>query len=496
MKKFVALAVGVALTTGATAGGFDFGQHIEKQARAHSPLLFGTVGTLDASSTASISADAANANPTALVKLAGGLTAKVVSAASNLAPNIDMMALWPNDVAPTHIIACNEQGPAMVGVQRIRLSDGLAENIVKTGLSACDPMEITAWGTLVFGEEAGTAGRVFELINPLNTTDVVIAADGTTSGGTNPGNIVWRSALGRLSFESISVYPSGVTYYGDENRPGNGNGGGAYFKFIPSVPYTGAGPITSLAQSPLAAGRVFGLRLGARQGNTDFGQGTQTGRGVWVEVVEGLVVDSASVSRSNLRAAAPLLKLTTYYRPEDHDIDKAALADGLVRFCGTATGEDGETLAYGETFCISDGTVDEALTIDTTSQTVDGVVYTINNGTGTSVPEYQTLVTHFEDFAMPDNVAYQPRSGNWIVHEDGEGPEFGRNNDIWSCVDDGADKDGLADACAKIITLNDLNAESTGGVFNSTGKRFFFSVQHNVTGHGVVLEVTGWKNAR
>jgi secreted PhoX family phosphatase len=97
---------------------------------------------------------------------------------------------------------------------------------------------------------------------------------------------------------------------------------------------------------------------------------------------------------------------------------------------------------------------------------------------------------------MPDNVAYQPGSGNWIIHEDGEGAEFGRNNDIWSCVDDGLDRDGLADACAKIITLNDLTAESTGGVFDATGKRFFFSVQHNVTGHGVILEVTGWKNVK
>jgi secreted PhoX family phosphatase len=406
------------------------------------------------------------------------------------------MALWPNDRAPTHIIACNEQGSTVVGLQRISLADGSVADIVKSGLSTCDPSEITPWGTIVFGEEAGTSGRVFELIDPLNTTDVVIAADGTTSGGTNPGNIVWRSALGRLSFEGISIYPSGAVYFGDENRPGNGVGGGAYFKFIPESPRTGTGSVSSLSESPLVSGRIFGLRLGRRAGDTDFGQGTQTGRGVWVEVVEGLVVGTSTVTRSDLRAAAPLLKLTTYYRPEDHDIDKAALASGFVRFCGTNTGEDGETLAYGETFCITDGTVDEAVVISTTTQLVSGVSYTINNGTGTSIPEYQTLVAHFPDFAMPDNVAYQPVSGNWIVHEDGEGPEFGRNNDIWSCVDDGLDLDGLADVCARIVTLNDLTAETTGGVFDATGKHFFFSVQHNVTGHGVVLEVTGWKNVK
>ena len=248
MKKLVAVAVGVALSTTAFASHPDFGRQVELLAKAESVALFGTFGTLNASSTASISADAANANPTALVKLAGGLTARVVSAASNLGPNVDMMALWPNDKAPTHIIACNEQGSAQVGLQRIRLSDGHVEDIVKSGLTSCDPVEITAWGTIVFGEEAGTAGRVFELIDPLNTTDVVVASNGSTSGGTNPGNIVWRSALGRLSFEGVSVYPNGVSYYGDENRPGNGNGGGAYFKFIPSVPFTGIAPITNLSQ--------------------------------------------------------------------------------------------------------------------------------------------------------------------------------------------------------------------------------------------------------
>src|SRR4030095_1160304 len=213
-----------------------------------------------------ISADAANANPTALVRLAPGLTAQVVSAASNLGPNVDMMVLWPSDSAPTHIIVCNEQGSTEVGLQRISLADGSVANIVAGGLTSCDPAEITPWGTIVFGEEAGTSGRVVELIHPLDTTDVTIAAAGRASGGTNTGNIVWRSALGKLSFEGVSIYPNGVVYYGDENRPGNGVGGGAYFKSIPDAPRGATGTITSLDQSPLVGGRVFGLRLGTRAG--------------------------------------------------------------------------------------------------------------------------------------------------------------------------------------------------------------------------------------
>ena len=40
--------------------------------------------------------------------------------------------------------------------------------------------------------------------------------------------------------------------------------------------------------------------------------------------------------------------------------------------------------------------------------------------------------------------------------------------------------------------MNDLHAESTGGIFDATGSRYFVSVQHNVTGHGVILEIDGW----
>ena len=99
---------------------------------------------------------------------------------------------------------------------------------------------------------------------------------------------------------------------------------------------------------------------------------------------------------------------------------------------------------------------------------------------------------------MMDNVAYQPGRGNWVFMEDGDGPAaYGRNNDIWDCLPDGADDDLLTDGCIRIATLRDLvgdgeGAEWTGGIFDATGKRFFVSVQHNETGFGVILEVTGW----
>jgi hypothetical protein len=60
--------------------------------------------------------------------------------------------------------------------------------------------------------------------------------------------------------------------------------GGAYLKFIPAtLRDPGAGRISSLAYSPYAApGSIYGLRLGRREGGTDYGQGTEYGLGAWV----------------------------------------------------------------------------------------------------------------------------------------------------------------------------------------------------------------------
>jgi secreted PhoX family phosphatase len=239
-----------------------------------------------------------------------------------------------------------------------------------------------------------------------------------------------------------------------------------YFKFVPANPWTGGPPISDLSQSPLADGTVYGLRLGKRSGNTDYGQGSNTGLGTWISITPSFNAD--------LRAAAAALKLTGYYRPEDADIDRAAEAGGFARFCGNNTGNESQDHNFGETICLTDGTLEEALA-------------------NTATPELQYLVIGTPDFAMMDNIAYQRQRGNWVIMEDGDGPEVGRNNDIFDCLDDGADADLLSDGCIRVATLNDLNAESTGGIFDASGNRFWVSIQHNVTGHGVVLEVTGWK---
>jgi secreted PhoX family phosphatase len=396
------------------------------------------------------------------------LNVRVVTAVSG--PNTDMMVLWPNSANPTHLITCNEQGVTAPGVQRITIADGTTETIV-TGTANCDGIRPTPWGTVLFSEEAGggpSGGRAYELINPLDTTGVTLnRATGVFSGGIGAANLAVRPALGRLSYEGFALYNNGVLYYGDEQRPNNGTPGGAYFKFIPTDLWTPGDPaITDLADSPFVAGTIYGLRLGKRSGNTDYGQGSQTGLGVWVFV--------ANTPNADLRALAATLKLTGYYRPEDIDIDRAAEAGGDVRFCAPNTGNEADDQNWGEVICITDGTL-EAATANTT------------------IPEAQYLVIGSPEINMPDNIAYQPGRGNWIVHEDADSENSGKNNDLWACADDHADSDLLTDGCIRIATLNDLDAEWTGGIFDDSGERFFVSIQHNDTGKGIVLEVTGWK---
>ena len=319
-RGLIALAI-VGFTTSATAVGswsLNFGLFRDNQLRAHSQQLFG-VGK-------------------PLVTLAGGLRVDVLSAQASLGPNVDMMALWPDDSNPTHLILCNEEGEAEPGVQRVQLATGAVETVM-SGLDSCDPVRRTEWGTILVGEETDD-GWLVEIIKPLDTTGVTFnRATGTASGGAGAVNVAGRSAVGHLAFEGLALLPNGVLYYGDENRPLNGTPGGAYFKFIPTTPWSGS-KITDLSQSPLSSGKVYGLRLGKRSSNTDYGQGTNTGQGTWIEVVDA--------NNANLRAAAATLKLTGYYRPEDAEVDREALSEGLVRFCANNTGNESQDRLWGE----------------------------------------------------------------------------------------------------------------------------------------------------
>jgi secreted PhoX family phosphatase len=472
-----ALAVGAVLAlaaVGVAIAGSDFGAQVQTQLHARSKDLFGVGTPLEQSSTASISQEDALARPGHLITLAGGLRARVVTAGT--APAVlDQSALWPDDAHPQWLITCNESGTSDPGLVRINIASGDWATIV-TGTNDCDPVRATPWGTILFGEEAGggtSGGAMYELSDPIGTTGVTLdRTTGTFSGGTGAENLVARYALGRLSFEGLAMYSSGLTYYGDENRPSQGTAGGAYFKFVPTNALAhGATRIQSLDDSPLAEGSIYGLRLGLRSGATDYGQGTETGFGQWVQVCQ-----DEACNDIDLRAQAAALRLTGYYRPEDADVDPAAQAAGDVRFCGNNTGNESDDQNWGETVCITDGTESDAMA-------------------NSATPEVQRLVEGSPALAMPDNIDFQPgHGGNVVLHEDADtGYLTPHNNDLWDCLPDGSDDNLQTDGCIRIGTLNDLTAEWTGGIFDASGKHFYVSVQHNISGFGTIFDITGWR---
>ena len=447
----IAVAVGTAVV--AVAGG-DPGQQLQDQLEAHSVQYFGVTSGLSASSTQDIDDPATPA--LAFATLAKGLSARVVTSGV-AAPNLDMGALWPvRD--PQWLLYCTEQGPSDPGVQRINLSTGAATTIL-TGVTSCDPLHVTPWGTVVFGEEASD-GHMWEMVQPESITGATV---NRITGATSDSRIVRRDALGAVAFEGITFLASGVGYYGDELAPSAGTPGGAYHKFVPAHPRTGTTPIAALADSPLVSGSVHALRVG--QGS-NTGQGMAQGDGTWVPVTPS--------ATGSLRPADRAALATGYYRPEDLNLDERALAAGRVRFCGNNTGRE-QAHYYGETVCIADGPAATATT-------------------NAATPQVQLLVAGSPAINMPDNIAYQPGRGNWIIHEDAETDFEGpHNNDLWSCLDDGSDDGLLSDGCLRIATLNDLDAEWTGGFFDPTGQHFYVSIQHNATGKGLVLDITGWR---
>ena len=139
---------------------------------------------------------------------------------------------------------------------------GQVETIL-TGTDSCDPVRRTAWGTIVVGEEVDT-GWLLEIINPLGTTNVVFdRSSGTFAGGTVPAILRcvlrsdgWRSRGSRCTRTAscTTATRTGPRAASRAVRTSNSS---------PPRPGTG-GAIADLNQSPLASGKVYGLRLGKR----------------------------------------------------------------------------------------------------------------------------------------------------------------------------------------------------------------------------------------
>ena len=430
----------------------DFGLTTQTMLAEQSLPLFGIAAPLGASAQASAEEGyrLPAYTPLDAIALAEGLTAAFVT--RDAANNLDMMALYPA-AAPTHIIACIESdveeiaaGKMNPGVQRISLTDGKVETIVR-GTSACDGIRTTPWGTVLFTEE-DDAGGAYEMLNPLTTTGIVLTdrAAGTTS---DAARVIRRMALPTMAWEGIAILPNGVIYAGDELRPGTDvprSNGGAIFKFIPAMP-AAAGDIATLDASPLVAGKTYAMQVQCRGGEMQFGQGCETGNAIWIEI-----------DPTQARAYAEAKGATGYYRPEDLHQDLAYTGAG-VRFCHTNTGNEGAR-NYAEVNCITDATPLDIPLADAGGKVAPNTVVT-------------RFIEGDEDANSFDNLDFQPGTGNLYVIEDHP------NGDVWACLPDGGDRDLKTDGCLRVLSVKDSSAEPTGFVFAPDGLSAYVSIQHS-----------------
>lgn len=448
----------------------DFGAWVQHQLHAHSERLFGIKEPLDASAaeTAENYRTAAQ-GVHAQVLLAKGLKADYVT--REAANSTDMMVLWPRGMKPTHLItAVEESSPHKIGtlpsgidkltpsVQRIDLQTGKTETILR-GLAAADGIRLTPWGTILITEE-NSSGGAYEIIDPLTVTNHTVSdrAAGTVvdAQGTPSTKVVKRNALPAMAWEGIGVLNNGVVIAGDELRPGTPDDadGGAIFKFVPTTPYdASAGPITDLAQSPFTAGSLYALQTSCVDDKQQFGQGCEIGNGAWI-----------AVNAATARADADSKGATGFYRPEDLEIDPLytdAANPQAVRFCWANTG-NADAHNFGEVLC----------GVDT-----EPLVTSFIDAGGAALAKRTTTINRFiegdSDLNQPDNIAFQPGTGNLFIIEDNP------NGDVWSCLPDGTDRDIKSDGCVKVISVKDTSAEPTGLIFSASGKTAYLSIQHS-----------------
>ncbi|BCX80631.1 hypothetical protein MIT9_P0205 [Methylomarinovum caldicuralii] len=441
-SKLLGLAIAAGMAAPVLAAN-DFGAKVEHLLKAQAFKYFGIVKPLPESASTHVAREPGQTAED-LIELAPGLKGTILTRqAGNKA---DMFAFWPSKENPTHTIWCIEgareeiaPGKFNPSVQAIDINTGTVTTLV-SGMSRCDGIRLTPWGTILATEEA-TDGGAYEILDPLGTNATII--DRNTGANDDPTHVVKRTNLPTMAWEGLTVLESGVVIAGDELRPGTGTpdkDGGAILKFVPSVPHTG-GPIQDLTESPLASGTVYAMQVSCRDSKQQFGQGCEVGNAAWVEVTPG-----------NARDDADAVGATGYYRPEDLHRDPTYQGPG-VRFCWANTGNEGAK-NYAEVVC---GVDSDPLLADPDTRSV-----VVNR-----------FIEGDEDFNSFDNLAFQPLSGNLYVIEDHS------HGDIFACLPDGADRNIKSDGCIKILSVRDETAEPTGFGFSADGKTAYLAIQHS-----------------
>ena len=102
--------------------------------------------------------------------MAQGLHVSLVS--SRVASAADQIALWPDDDHPKLPVRVRRRDDRTPPCSASTCPSPPARNAttIVTGLSSCDPVRRTPWGTIIVAEEAGATGGLYEIIDPVNIT--------------------------------------------------------------------------------------------------------------------------------------------------------------------------------------------------------------------------------------------------------------------------------------------------------------------------------------
>lgn len=460
----------------------DFGMGVEQTLESRSDVLFG-VGSSLAYPASRSPANYRRPGQPAIQQLSLASGLKVEYLTRDAADQTDMMAFWPDDSKPTHLITCVEQARTTIddngklnpSVQRIDLRSGQVVTMVR-GLSRCDGVLRTPWQTILVNEEV-IDGAAWEILDPLKVTELVIhdRADNMVS---DPKHIAKRPALGIKAWEGLAVYANGVVISVDDARHG------AIYRFVPERFWQGQA-IQSLEQSPLASGTLYAMRLdcvgSTRHSVTIKNAGCQVGNGNWV------AVDAQSARYSARDNGA-----TPVFRPEDLHLDPSYKGPG-VRFCWANTGNP-KTRHYAEVMCTIDHHPDARLQKIDPASNQAWLVTDKNQPASMTVNRFVQGDPIFHSF---DNLAFQPGTGNLYVIEDRA------NGSVFACLPDGSDRDQLSDGCIRIASAIDSSGKPTGFLFSADGSTAWLALQHSKDKHmplvdgfrsDDILKITGFNS--
>ena len=171
-------------------------------------------------------------------------------------------------------------------MQRVRLSDGKVETIL-TGMVYCDPVRRTAWGTILVGEELGSRRQCPRDHQPAEHHRRPVQPHERRADRRRCRER--RAARRRRSpvLRGHRAVPQRRHVLRRREPPVDGEAGRRVFQVHShhSLDRRGEDP----RPRRFAAGRRHGLRPAPRQahGNTDYGQGSNTGLGTWIPVPAG-----------------------------------------------------------------------------------------------------------------------------------------------------------------------------------------------------------------